>query len=108
MPGDPFDATGSLVRGTLLFLEPRRPGLDIRTVNRADAETLAAAHRDGYGFALITCTPPGLADIPSGVAALVRRQTEGWSLVDSWAWPADLSGQRFGALLEHSAFCARR
>ncbi len=109
VPGDPFDATGSLVRGTLLFLEPRRPGLDVRTVNRADAETLSAAHRDGYGFALITCTPPNLGpDIPPGVAALLRRETVGWSLVDSWAWPADLSGQRFGALLEHSAFCARR
>jgi riboflavin transporter FmnP len=108
VPGDPFDATGSLVRGALLFLDPRRPNLDVRTVNRADAETLAAAHRDGYGFALITCTPPGLMDIPSGVAALVRRETEGWSLVDSWPWPADLSGQRFGALLEYSAFCARR
>lgn len=108
VPGDPFDATGSLVRGALLFLDPRRPNMDVRTVNRADAETLAAAHRDGYGFALITCTPPGLADIPSGVAALVKRQAEGWSLVESWPWPSDLSGQRFGALLEYAAFCARR
>ena len=108
VPGDPFDATGSLIRGTLLFLEPRRPRLDVRTVNRADPQTLAAAHRDGYGFALITWTPPDLPGIPPAVAALVRRETEGWSLVDSWAWPADLSGQRFGALLEYSAFCARR
>ena len=45
---------------------------------------------------------------PPAVAALVRRETEGWRLVESWAWPADLSGQRFGALLEYSAFCARR
>ncbi len=108
VPGDPFDAAGSIIRGTLLFLEPRRPRLDVRTVNRADTETLEAAHRDGYDFALITCTPPNLAGAPPNVAALLRRDGAGWRLVESWLWPAELSGQRFGALLEYAPFCARR
>lgn len=108
VPGDPFDAAGSIIRGTLLFLKPRRPALDLRTEPRADADTLEAVHRDNYPFVLITCTPPDLGTIPAGAAALLHHDGTGWRLIEAWRWPPDLARKTFGALLEHAPFCAGR
>jgi hypothetical protein len=106
VPGDPFDAAGSAVRGMLLYLEPRRPRLDVRTLNRADAGALEAVRRDGYAFALVTCTPADWPGVPPAMAALLRAVNDRWTLVEAWPWPPGLARERFGALLERRPFCA--
>jgi len=106
VPGDPFDAAGSLLRGALLYLPPRRPDLDFVTVNRADAATLDALHRQGVGFALLSCVPPTLPGDHAGKAALLRRSEPGWTVIEAWPWPAEHASARFGALLDRPTFCA--
>lgn len=111
VPGDPFDAAGSLLRGALLYLPPYRTDLDFVTVNRADAATLDDLRRRGVGLALISCVPAGLpitapGGDPAGQAALLRATEVGWTVVQAWDWPRDHAQARFGALLDRPTFCA--
>ncbi len=105
-PSDPFDAAGSLVRGVLLYLPPRRPALDLLARNRADAATLEDLRAQGAGHAVITCVPPGLPFGAAGQAALLRATADGWALVEAWSWPPIPAKERLGALLERPVFCA--
>lgn len=111
VPGDPFDAAGSAIRGALLYLPPRRPKLDLVTVNRADEATLASLHQQGLAYAVLSCVRPGLETIGltathHGKGALLRSAPSGWVVDAVWAWPAEHATARFGALLERPVFCA--
>jgi hypothetical protein len=108
VPGDQDDAVGSMLRGVMLFTGPRRPGLDFRTEARADQATLDAAARAGYTLALVTCTPQGLAGVPSNVAALLALSPTGWQPIGTWPWPIGLERERFTALLARGPLCANR
>jgi hypothetical protein len=70
---------------------PRRRGLDIERRTAADAATLDAVAAAGYDLAVITCTPDGLAGLPPGVAALLKRDAEGWRKVASWPYSAGIA-----------------
>jgi hypothetical protein len=106
VPGDADDSVGSMLRGVLLFTEPRRPALDITTETKADSATLDAAAQAGDTVALISCTPPGLGGAPPGEAALLRRTADGWRLVEAWPYPAGMEQWRFAALLARAPLCA--
>jgi hypothetical protein len=106
LPGDVNDSVGSMLRGLLLFTPPRRPGLDITTETRADAATLDAVAAAGYTLAFVSCTPPGLDDVPPDAAALLRRADGRWGPVAVWPYPADITGWRFAALLARGPLCA--
>lgn len=111
VPGDPFDAAGSAIRGALLYLPPRRPNLDLITVTRADVETLAALHQQDVAYALLSCVRPGLesaglTEAELGKVTLLRSTQFGWVVHAAWSWPTEHAGARFGALLERPIFCA--
>ena len=106
LPGDEDDSVGSLLRGVLLFTPPRRPGLDLRTETGAAPAALQAVAAAGYRLALVSCTPPGMAGVPAGVAALLRDTPDGWQPMQTWPWPEALRRQKFAALLARAPLCA--
>lgn len=106
VPADTDDAVGSMLRGVLLFTPPARPFLDLKTETTADPATLAALAASGYGLALVSCTPAGLQDVPTHVAALLQYGADGWRAVAIWPYPASLRHQRFTALLAQAPLCA--
>ncbi len=108
LPGDTDDAVGSMLRGVLLFTPPRRPGLDFRIETGAGPAALQAAAAAGYRLALVSCTPPGIAGVPAGVAALLRDTPDGWRAEQTWPWPwsAATGTRHFAALLGHAPLCA--
>jgi hypothetical protein len=106
VPADTDDAVGSMLRGVLLFTPPARPFLDLKTETTADPATLAALAASGYGLALVSCTPAGLQDVPTHVAALLQYGADGWRAVATWPYPASLRHQRFTALLAQAPLCA--
>jgi hypothetical protein len=106
LPHDTDDSIGSYLRGVLLFTEPRRLGLDFRTETEAWPATLETVAAAGYPLALVTCAPPGLADVPAGDAALLRDTPDGWRSVQTWTWPDDIHRRRFAGMLARGPLCA--
>ncbi len=107
MPGDGDDATGSLLRGVLLFTPPRRPHLDFRTELAATPAALEDARQAGFTHALVTCAPGGLAGLPAGMSGLLAFEGGAWHPVAAWPLPAGLGRVRFSAMLPHGVFCDR-
>ncbi len=106
LPHDTDDSVGSYLRGVLLFTEPRRLGLDFRVETAVTPATLAAVAVAGYRFALVTCAPPGLADVPPGDAALLRDTPNGWRTVQAWSRPEDITRRTFAGMLARGPLCA--
>lgn len=106
VPGDVYDSVGSMLRGVILFTEPRRPALEIQTRTQADPGTLEAVAGVGYNLALISCSPVGLNGVPPGEAVLLRHAADGWRLVQAWPYPPDIAHWRFAALLARAPLCA--
>lgn len=103
--GDVYDSVGSMLRGVLLFTQPRRPGLQIRTETTADAATLRKVAAEGYHIALVTCTPTELGGAPSEVAALLQYSGDGWHALAIWHYPPELKTRRFAAMLARKPLC---
>lgn len=84
LPGD----NGSLspvLEGLLRMTPPRR-----RDVVLDDRSTLAPnpfANLAADSWAVISCTPTGMAGVPSGEAALFAHDAGGWRLVEHWPYP---------------------
>jgi hypothetical protein len=89
LPGDNGEI-GTLLDDYLRLAPPRRRELDLLQRKTADAATLADVAGRGYDLALISCTPPGLLDLPPGQAALVKHDAEGWRKLASWPYAAGL------------------
>jgi hypothetical protein len=106
LPHDTDDSVGSYLRGVLLFTEPRRPELAFRTDTDLTPTTLATVAADGYRLALVTCAPPGFADVPPGDAALLRDGTDGWRPLHVWTLPKDLWRRPFAGMLARGPLCA--
>jgi uncharacterized membrane protein (UPF0136 family) len=106
VPGDDFDAVGSMLRGVILFTPPRQPQLDFRTETTADAATLDRVAAAGYRLALVSCTQAGLAGAPANVAALLADGEAGWQVVETWPYPPDIARRHFSALLARGPACA--
>ena len=106
VPGDEYDAVGSMLRGVLMFTPPARPKLVLRTETTADAATLDALAAAGYRLALVSCTPAGLGEVPAHVAAMLRYGDGAWRALEVWPYPPALAHQRFTALLARAPLCA--
>jgi len=89
MPGDNGEL-GALVEAYLANQPPRRRGLGLAYYKTADTATLDAAAAAGYELAVVTCTPPGLDDLPPGVVALLKHDTAGWNVVTTWPQSAGI------------------
>ena len=87
LPGD----GGSLfpvLDGLLRMTPPRRPNLVLDDVPTLAPGTFAGLAADKW--AVISCTPSGIAGVPKGEAALFAHDAKGWALVDHWQYtPAD-------------------
>lgn len=84
LPGD----NGSLfpvVEGLLRMTPPRRPNLILDDVPTLAPDTFAKLAADKW--AVMSCTPSGMAGVPEGEAALFARDAKGWTLVDQWRYP---------------------
>jgi hypothetical protein len=106
LPQDTDGSIGSYLRGTLLFTEPRRLGLDFRIDTDVAPATLGTVAAAGYRWALVTCAPPGFADAPPGEAALLRYAADGWRTVQAWPWAEDIQSRPFAAMLARGPLCA--
>jgi hypothetical protein len=106
LPGDNEDATGSFLRGLLLFSPPRRPGLDFRIETTVEPTTLASVAAAGYRTALVTCAPPGFAGVPTDDAAILRDTPQGWRVLQIWTWPERIRRQPFAGMLARQPLCA--
>jgi hypothetical protein len=104
LPGD-NDSVATMLAGVLADTPPRRRGLHLLRRSRADAATLDEAARLGYPLVLISCSPPGLKPVPAGVAALLRRDGDGWRLVAAWSYPTGDARQRWQHILSWAPLC---
>jgi hypothetical protein len=87
LPGDGDDAAGSLLRGVLLFTEPRRAPMDFRTELSATPASLEDARAAGFTNALVACAPAGLAGLPPGLAGLLTYHDKSWQAAATWPVP---------------------
>ncbi|MDE1967605.1 MAG: hypothetical protein KGI92_01755 [Alphaproteobacteria bacterium] len=84
LPGD----GGSLfpvLEGLVRMTPPRRPNLVLDDLPTLASDTFAKLTANRW--ALISCTPSGMAGVPEGEAALFAHGTNGWTLVDQWRYP---------------------
>ena len=84
LPGD-GNSLSPVLEGLLRMMPPRRPNLVLDNVQTLSPETFGKLAADQW--AVISCTPSGMAGVPAGEAALFARKTAGWSLVDHWPYP---------------------
>jgi hypothetical protein len=109
IPDDSSDGVGSMLRGVIMFVPPRSPGLDIAidTTPATGANGLDKALAAGYPRVLISCTPTGLPDnVPQGVAALFEYRERQWHALQRWNYPPSLAHQHFSAMLARGPVCA--
>lgn len=74
-----------VLEGLLRMTPPRRPNLILDDVPTLTPDTFAGLAADKW--AVISCTPAGMAGVPEGEAALFAHGTNGWTLVDHWRYP---------------------
>jgi len=102
LPGDGYDALGSLLRGEILFLPPRVAVADFATFERPDLDAIAKA---GFDHALLSCAPAAWGGAEGPAAALLARAPGGWRTVGVWRYPPALYRNHFAALLPRGALC---
>jgi hypothetical protein len=104
LPGD-NDSVATMLAGVLADTAPRRRGLHLLRLDRADPTALAEAARLGYSLALISCAPAGWDSLPAGQAVLLRRDRDRWRLVAAWPYPRDAAKQRWQYILSWTPLC---
>jgi hypothetical protein len=107
LPGD-NGSVATMLRGVLAETPPRRRRLVLLRLDMADPAALDAVARRGYPLALISCIPPGLAGLPAGQAALLRRDRDGWRVLAAWPYPADDTGEPWQQILAWAPLCRRQ
>lgn len=103
LPGD----NGSLfpvLEGLLRMTPPRRPNLVLDDVPTLGPDTFAGLA--AYQWALISCTPPGMAGVPEGEAALFAHEAKGWMLADHWRYTATGDGH-WSRVIAWAPLCLR-
>ncbi len=106
LPGDSSDSVGSFLRGSILFTEPRHRRVDFTTETEASNAVLGRVAQQGYHYALITCTQPGMPGVEPGLSALLWFDDREWHTVTTWRPPADLGQRHFSAMLSRGPLCA--
>lgn len=84
LPGD-NDSLFPVLEGLLRMTPPRRPNLVLDDVPTLTPDTFGRLAADQW--AVVSCTPSGMAGVPAGEAALFARDAKGWALVDHWQYP---------------------
>jgi len=74
-----------VLEGLLRMTPPRRPNLSLDDVPTLASDPFAGLAADQW--AVISCTPSGMAGVPAGEAALFAHEGKGWTLVDHWQYP---------------------
>jgi hypothetical protein len=94
-----------MLAGVLADTAPRRRGLDLLRLDRADPAALDEASALGYRLALISCTPADWQGLPPDEAVLLRRDRRGWRLVAAWPYPRDAAKERWQYILSWAPLC---
>lgn len=90
MPGDDGQIA-DLLGSYLASAPPRRRGLDLKRYTTANAATLDRAASAGYDLAVVSCVPPGLDNLPTGEAVLLRHDADGWHKLGAWPYSAGIA-----------------
>jgi len=87
LPGDGGNLF-PVLEGLLRMTPPRRPDVVLDDVPTLTPNVFGGLAADRW--ALISCTPTGMAGVSAGEAALFAHDAGGWRLVDQWPYaPAD-------------------
>ena len=89
LPGD-GNSLFPVLEGLLRMTPPRRPNLVLDDVQTLTPETFGKLAADQW--AVISCTPVGMPNVPAGEAALFAHKATGWSLADHWPYASADSG----------------
>ena len=84
LPGD-GNSLFPVLEGLLRMTTPRRPNLVLDDIQTLTPDTFGKLAADQW--AVISCTPAGMPDVPAGEAALLAHKAAGWSLADHWPYP---------------------
>jgi hypothetical protein len=87
LPGD-NGSLATMLDALIRFAPPRHPDAALAVVDQATEASLAALAAKGYRFALLSCAPGGLAEVPRADAALLERADQRWRPVAVWSYPA--------------------
>ncbi|HTZ37056.1 MAG TPA: hypothetical protein VMB84_13580, partial [Stellaceae bacterium] len=104
LPGDDGEI-GRMLADYLASAPPRRRGLALVQRRTADAATLAGLAATGWGLALISCTPPGLAGLVPGEAALLKLEGGEWRRLAAWPHPAGIALSHWQRTRHWPALC---
>jgi hypothetical protein len=87
LPGD-NGSLATMLDALIRFAPPRHPDAALAVVDQATEASLASLAAKGYRFALLSCAPGGLAEVPPAHGALLERADERWRPVAVWSYPA--------------------
>jgi hypothetical protein len=104
LPGD-TDSVDWMLTSLLHFTDPRRPALDVKPWERADAAAFGEAAAEGYDLAFLSCTKGNALGLPDHAAALLRRTGDGWQPVKVWPYPPVDPKQRWQPALAPGPLC---
>lgn len=103
LPGD-NESVRTMLEGLIRLTPPRHPDAELRTVEVWAPGTLDRLAAEGYGLALVTCTPAGLTGIPAGEAALLEHTSRRWRAVALEPYPAP-RGRHWSQVLAEAPLC---
>jgi hypothetical protein len=84
LPGDNA-SLAPMLEGVLRLTPPRRNDVVLEYRNSFTPTTLDGLAADTR-WALLSCAPPGLAEIPAGQAALYAHDVTGWHVAAIWPY----------------------
>lgn len=87
LPGD-NGSLSAMLEGLIRFTPPRHRDVALRVETTVAPDTLDRLSAAGYATALVSCVPPGFADLPAGQAALLQHDALGWQTARLEAYPA--------------------
>jgi hypothetical protein len=87
LPGD-NGSLATMLDALIRFAPPRHVDAALKVVDQATDASLTSLAAAGYRFALLSCAPGGLADVPPAHAALLERADQRWRPAAVWSYPA--------------------
>jgi hypothetical protein len=87
LPGD-NGSLATMLDALIRFAPPRHRDAALQVVDQATETSLASLAAQGYRFALLSCAPGGLAEVPPAHGALLERADQRWRPVAVWSYPA--------------------
>jgi hypothetical protein len=103
LPGD-NESVRTMLEGLIRLTPPRHPDAELRTVEVWALDTLDRLATEGYGLALVSCTPAGLTGIPAGEAAVLEHTSRRWRAVALEPYPAP-RGRHWSQVLAEAPLC---